>query len=134
MSSQWLRYIGGKLAKGVITFINMVSLANHDFPYHDYHEDTTTGAYQSYTVGANNKDGIGLQKKFFVSKATLLMCTEDVYVKFNHADNVVNTFLADTYYTIPFNVIRIMYADVDVAGTIYIWTAGVLPQEVRTPE
>lgn len=123
-----------KLERGIITFINAVFLANKDYPYEDYHEDTTLGTYQRYSVGDNNKLGKGTQHKLFVAKSTLILCTEDVYIKFNNANNVVNTLLADTFYEFDHNIYAIYYADVDVAGTIYIWVEGVHPQEGRSPE
>jgi len=109
-------------------------MANRDYPYHDYHSDTTTAIYQTYTVGEKNIDREGDQKKLFVSKSLLIMATTDTYVKFNHSGNVVKTLLANNWYEQKHNITRIMYAYVDEAGTIYIEPEGVLPNEQRDAE
>ena len=54
----------------------MVTLAHQDFPYHDYHTDTTTGVYQNYTVGENNLDGDGTQNKRFIERSGQGSCNE----------------------------------------------------------
>ena len=127
-------YVVARLKRGIITFIGMVTLAHRDWPYHDYETETTTSAYISYRVGKNNKQASGDQHKFFTSKSTLIYCTTNSYVIFNHDNNVVQTILASTWYEFMGNIFFIQYAYVTSAGTIYIYTEGVLPQEARRPE
>lgn len=129
-----LEYLVGRLKRGLITFIGMVTLAHHDFPYHDFETTTTTAAYQIYRVGVNNKSASGDQHKFFVAKSTLIFCTTNSYVIFNHDNNVVQTILANTWYEFMTNIYQIQHAWVQAEGTIYIYTEGVLPHEARRPE
>lgn len=129
-----LDYIAGRINRGVITFINMVTLANRSLPYHDYHSDTTTSTYQVHIVGENNQLGRGDQHKLFVSKSTLIFCTTQSYIKLNSAENVVQTLLANTWYEFLSDVSRVHYAYVSAEGTIYIYTEGIDPKEGRRPE
>lgn len=129
-----LDYIIGRLKRGVITFIGMVSLAHRDYPFHDYASDTTTSVYQTYRVGENNRGKRGDQMKLFTSKSLLIFCTTNTYVKFNHANNVIQTLLANTWYEFMSNIYAVHYAYVADAGTIYLYPEGVLPQEARRPE
>lgn len=129
-----LDYILGRLQRGVITFINAVTLAHRDWPYHDFETATTTSTYQTYRVGENNDDGKGDQHKLFLSKSLLIYATTNSYVKFNHADNVVITILANTWYTFMSNIYAVHYRYVSAEGTIYLYPEGVLPQEARRPE
>ena len=112
----------------------MVILTNRDYPYHDYHSDTTTATYQTYTVGEKNIDREGDQKKLFISKSLLIMATTNTYIKLNHSGNVIITLLANNWYEFKSNIIRVMYAYVQEAGTIYIIPEGVLPDESRDAE
>ena len=129
-----LEYIYGRIVRGIIAFVNIVTLAHRDWPYHDSHNDTMTAAYQTYRVGQNNMGLSGDQTKFFVSKSPLIYATQDFYTKLNHANNVVTTRLANTWYTLQSNIYQIHYAYVDTEGTIYIECEGVLAQEARRPE
>ena len=129
-----LEYIVGRLKRGLITFIGMVSLAHRDWPYHDYEQTTTTAAYKTYLVGANNRGGEGDQMKFFTSKSLLIFCTTNTRVKFNHADNVVFTLLANTWYEFMSNIYAVHFTRFAEDGIIYIYAEGVLPQEARRPE
>lgn len=127
-------YIRGRIDRGVIAFINMVTLSHHDYPFHDYETGTTAVSHKSYVVGDNNLAGD--QKKRFVSKDTLIMCTEDCHVHFNDSENVEIDLLAGVWYTFLVNIFMIWYSrDIGVdSGTICIYTEGVLPQEARRPE
>ena len=129
-----LEYIVGRLKRGLITFIGMVSLAHRDWPYHDYEKAATTSAWQSYEVGDNNKSRSGDQHKFFVSKSTLIFCTTNARVIFNHDNNVVQVILANTWYEFMTNIYFIQYQYISEAGDIYIYTEGVAPNEARRPE
>ena len=109
-------------------------MANRDYPYHDYHSDTTTSTYQSYRVGEKNIDREGDQKKLFVSKSLLIMATTDTYIKLNHGGNVIITLLANNWYEFKSNITTVYYAYVSAEGTIYIIPEGVLPNEQRDAE
>lgn len=112
----------------------MVTLANRDYNYHDYHTDSYAGVWESYLVGENNMEGLGSQKKLFISKSTLIYATTAVNVKFNHSENVIIGLLANTWYEFKSNIRMVYYARQATSGTIYIYSEGVLPQEARTPE
>lgn len=130
----YLDYVMGRLKRGIITFVNMVTLAHRDFPYHDYEEGSTAVAHKHYVVGNNNL--AGSQKKRFVSKSTLIHCDQDSHVHFNHSGNVEIPIVANTWYTFMSNIHAIWYGrDVgEATGTMKITVEGVLPQEARTPE
>ncbi|TKJ36871.1 hypothetical protein CEE36_11330 [candidate division TA06 bacterium B3_TA06] len=129
-----LDYIVGRMKRGVITFIGMVSLAHRDWPYHDHHSDTTTVVYQPYVVGENNIPGDGDQFKRFVAKSTLIFCTTNTRVIFNNSNNVFQTLLANTWYEFMTNIHQMFYRYSTEAGSILIYVEGVLPQEARRPE
>lgn len=129
-----INYIAARLKKGIITFVNMVSLAHRDFPYHDYHTDTTEVTYQTYRVGENNYEASGDQHKLFVSKSLLVLATTAADLKFNHANNVEITILANNFYEFKSNIYQVHYKYDSEAGTIYLYPEGVLPQESRRPE
>lgn len=126
-------YLVEKLRSGIITFVNMVTLANRDYPYEDFETATTTAAYQAYTVGENNYHSHGDQHKLFVSKSTLIHVTTNTYVRFNNANNVPNTLAANNFYEFKSNIKAIYYAYVAEEGTICIYCEGVLPEEQRSP-
>ena len=112
--------------------IKAIFSANRDYPYHDYHSATTKVTYQGYSVGENNIGKDGTQAKLFVSKSTLILATTNTYIKLNSSNNVVQTLLANNYYTFKSNVRQIFYAYVQEEGTIYIHVEGVLPDEARS--
>lgn len=112
----------------------MVTLAHRDYPYHDFETATMTAAYQTYRVGENNRGLRGDQHKLFVSKSLLVYATQNAYVRFNHASNVIQTILANTWYEFMSNIYAVHFAYVQTAGTIYLYPEGVLPQEARRPE
>lgn len=120
--------------RGIIAFVNIVTLAHRDWPYHDFETATTTEAYQTYAVGENNLGRNGDQTKRFVSKSLLIFCTTNSYVVFNNRSNVVQTLLANTWYEFMSNIYVVHYAYVTSEGTIYLQPEGVLPQEARRPE
>ena len=107
---------------------------NHDFPYHDYETDTTAVLDKTYIVGENNK--LQGQKKLFVSKSTLIICTEACHVHFNEAANVMINIIANVPYTFYSNIHAIYYGRTQgqASGTMHIYVEGVLPQEARRPE
>lgn len=129
-----LDYIASKIRSGVIAFVNMVSLANRDYPYHDYHDDTMTDERQIYRVGENQIGRNGDQHKQFVSKSTLILATTNALVTFNNSRNVVQTLLANNYYEFKSNIHMILYEYESAEGTIYIHCEGIAPNEARRPE
>lgn len=129
-----LNYIVSKLKTGIITFLNIVTLANRDYPYHDFHSATTTSTYKPYYVGEKNLDASGDQHKLFISKSLLIMATTDTRVKFNHSDNVFLALLANNWYEFKSNIVSVFYRYATEAGTIYIYPEGVLPNEQRDAE
>ena len=78
--------------------------------------------------------GKGDQKKLFLSKSLLVFCTTNTYVRFNNANNVIFTILANTWYEFMSNIYAVHHAYVADAGTIHLYPEGVLPQEARRPE
>lgn len=129
-----LDYIRGRINRGIIAFVNIVTLANWDLPFEDQLKDTTTAAQQTYIVGTNNRIGRGDQHKLFVSKLTPIFCTTDTYVIFNSAENTPHYLRANTWYNFKINIYAITYYWVASEGTIYAHFGGVLPQEARRPE
>lgn len=119
---------------GTIEFINMLTLANRDYPYHDYHIVEDGSEPDFYQVGANNRLGNADQHKFFVSKSTLIYSDVACTVRFNNTENVAIAILANTWYTFYSNISSIYTSVIATGGTIYFWFEGVLPQETRNPE
>jgi len=110
------------------------SLANWDLPYHDYHHADEDSTDRSYRVGENNIGQGRDQKKLFVSKCTLIYCTEDTTIHFNNANNVAVTILANTWYTFYFNVYSLTHAAITEGKDLYVYTEGVLPEETGVAE
>ena len=129
-----LQYIEGRLKRGLIAFIGLVTLAHRDWPYHDHHSDTTALTYGRYVVGENNIPGDGDQFKRFVAKSTLIFCSTNTRVIFNNSNNVFQTLLANTWYEFMTNIHQIFYRYSTEAGSILIYVEGVLPNEARRPE
>ena len=129
-----LDYIYGRIRRGIITFVNIVTLANWELPYEDHMNDTTTAVKQTYRVGTNNQLGDGDQMKLFTSKLTPIFCTTDTYVVFNNVNNVPHYLRANTWYNFKINIYAIHYYYVSDAGTIYAHFGGVKPQEAGRPE
>jgi hypothetical protein len=125
-----------KLKTGVITFINAVTLANRDYPYHDYTSYNEQSTDTKYMVGANQLHGHGDQRKPFVSKSTLIFATDDFYVYFNNQNNVAVTILADTWYEFKSNIYQVFWLHIgeDDTYSLYLYFEGVLPNEQRSPE
>lgn len=126
-------YFVEKLHSGLITFINMVTLANRDYPYHDSHSDTMTADYQAYIVGSNNIGGQGDQKKLFVSKSTLIDATTDANIRLNNSNNVIIPLRANNFYEFKSNIKVVYYEYDSEEGNIHIKCEGVLPEEQRSP-
>jgi len=125
-------YFVDKLRSGIITFVNMVTLANRDYPYHDYETATMKATKQSYRVGENNRTGEGTQGKLFVSKSTLIYATQNAYININSSENVDQLILANNFYEFDSNIVSVDYRYVTIEGIIYIWVEGVLSSESRS--
>lgn len=129
-----LNYIVEKLKSGVITFINAVILANRDLPYHDYWDNDGWADTGSYVVGMNNLNAHGSQRKLFTSKSTLIFCTEDAVVWFNHSNNVNILILANTWYEFKSNIYQVFWNAITQGKYLYLYFEGVLPNESRSAE
>jgi len=127
-----LNYIVTKLQSGIITFINAVTLANRDYPYHDFHTDTMKVTQEHFRVGENNRGRDGSQTKLFTSKSTLIIATTNAYVTFNSSNNVEDLLLANNFYEFKSNIRNIFYRYATEEGTIYIHVDGVLGDEARS--
>lgn len=124
-----------RLESGLITFINAVTLANREYPYHDYHVFDENSTIDTYVVGQNQIDAHGNQSKRFVSKSTLIHSTVDTHVHFNDSKNVAVTILASTWYEFKSNIWQV-FTDIPSDEDVYIkfYFEGVLPNEARSPE
>jgi hypothetical protein len=131
-----LNYLVTKLESGLITFINAVTLANRDYPYHDYKHVDEDCTDTKYMVGANQLHGHGDQRKPFVSKSTLIFATENVTVYLNSINNVAIDILADTWYEFKSNIYQVFWIYSGQAETwdIYFYFEGVLSNEQRGAE
>jgi hypothetical protein len=131
-----LNYIVEKLKSGVITFINAVTLANRDYPYHDYHYVNEECTDTKYSVGHNQVHGHGDQRKLFVSKSTLIYSTVDIVVYFNNKNNVAIDILASTWYEFKSNIYQVFwnYGGQAEEWDIYFYFEGVLSNEQRGTE
>jgi hypothetical protein len=129
-----LNYLVEKLKSGVLTFVNATINANRDMPYHDYqHVDEQTSGL-SYIVGDNQIKSVGDQRKRFVSKSTLILCTEDTTLRFNSPNNVGITILASTWYEFKSNIYVVFLTAITDGKDLYLYFEGTLPQEARSPE
>lgn len=124
-----LDYIVNKLKAGIITFVNAVILANHDYPMHDYKEYAAASAPANYVVGTDNMNGS--QKKLFVSKSTLVHCDTAVTLRWNDSRNVLQDIVANTWYTFRANIRSVLVVTIGAGGTLRMYFEGVLPEEVR---
>jgi len=107
---------------------------NYDFPYHDYKEFTDADDGTNYTVGDANVAAHGSQRKRFVSKSTLLICTGAATVRFNHASNVLMTLIANAPYTFVSNIHTLIIGTIAAESTLYAYFEGVLPEDAGRPE
>jgi hypothetical protein len=123
-----------KIESGLITFINMVTLANRDYPYHDYIAFTPQSTKFAYVVGQNQTVGHGDQRKLFVSKSTLIYSTEDQTIHLNNMNNVAIVILASTWYEFKSNIYQVFVTTPAASQYIKFYFEGVLPQEARNPE
>jgi len=128
-----LNYVVEKLKSGVITFVNMVTLANRDYPYHDT-QVVSTGDVGVYVVGDNNVNAHGNQSKRFVSKSTLIMSTAAIDIYFNDSKNVAVSLVAGVWYEFKSNIWQVFYDLTDIGEVVlYLYFEGVLPNEARSP-
>lgn len=124
-----LNYIVSKLKAGVITFINAVILANHDYPLHDYKKIEDGSEPTAYAVGTDNRNGD--QRKLFVSKSTLVYSDVACTLRWNNDRNVTQDIIANTWYTFRANIRSVHVITIATDGTLYLYFEGVLPEEVR---
>jgi hypothetical protein len=123
-----------KLESGLITFINAVTLANRDLPYHDMTYASSGTTDDHYVVGQNNIDAHGNQSKRFVSKSTLVYSTADTTIRFNDSKNTVIVILGGVWYEFKSNIWQVFYAIPTGEDMLLFYFEGVLPDEARSPE
>jgi len=109
-------------------------LANYDLPYHDYYHADVESTVNAYTVGTNNMGQGRDQKKRFVSKSTLIYCTEATTIHFNNSNNVAIAILANTWYTFYSNIYSINHALISQGNNLYVYFEGVLPEDCGIAE
>jgi len=126
-----LNYVVEKLKAGIITFINAVTLANREYPMHDYVSIADGSEPTRHVVGSGNMAAGGDQKKLFISKSTLVFCTTNAVVRFNNANNVAQTLLANTWYEFYQNMHTLIVDTIAEGGVLYAHFEGVLPSEGR---
>jgi hypothetical protein len=116
-------------------FIPETRNMNRDYPFYDCKVEEITTAVSSYAVGHNQVNAHGDQRKKFVSKSTLVYCTEDAYLIFNNSKNVANYILANTWYEFKSNVYEVFYCTVQAqSAVIKLYFEGTMPAEARSPE
>ena len=126
-----LNKIASMIQTGVIQFINLVGLANYDYPLHDYHAFADGAEPTAYQVGKSNMASGGDQKKLFTSKSTLLFSDVVCTVRFNNANNVLITLLANTWYEFYQNIHTLIVVAIGSDGTLYAYFEGTKPEECR---
>jgi len=123
--------IASMIQTGVIQFINLVGLANRDYPLHDYHMFEDGDEPIAYIVGTDNRNVGGDQKKLFTSKSTLLFSDVACTVRFNNANNVLQDILANTWYEFYQNIHTLIVVTIATDGTLYAYFEGTKPEECR---
>lgn len=119
---------------GIIRFLNIVTLANRDYPYHDFvtYEDGEEPI--AYRVGTNNQAVQGDQSKLFVSKSTMILSDVECTVRFNHTANTPITIRASVQYEFMSNIVMVYVSAIATGGYIDLGFEGVLPDESRDAE
>lgn len=130
----FLSYIVEKIKYGSIEFINMLTLANRDYPYHDFESIADTEEPVLYQVGKNNQLGNNDQRKLFVSKSTAIYSGVECTIRLNSPANVAITVLAGIPLNLESNIKAVYVSAIGAGGTLYMWFEGVLPQETRISE
>lgn len=124
----------GRVKVGIWQFWRLVGSMNREYPYHDTHMVTSQSTVLIYIVGDNQIGAHGTQRKLFVSKSTLIMCTEDTHVHFNSPNNVAIPILANTWYEFKSNIEAVYCTAIGADKGLYLYFEGVLPEEARSPE
>lgn len=114
-------------------FLGLFIGANRDYPYHDYKAYDDGDEPVFYQVGESNRDEHGDQFKLFVSKSTLIYSDVACTLRFNSANNVTQTIVANTWYTFESNIKAVYVVTIGTDGTLYMYFEGVLPEETRAP-
>lgn len=124
----------GKVKVGVWQFWRLVGSMNREYPYHDCAHFDEADTVLFYFVGHNQANTRGNQKKLFVSKSTLILCTEATTVRFNNANNMAVPILANTWYEFKSNIHTVHTVAITQGEDLYLYFEGVLPEEARSPE
>lgn len=110
------------------------SLANRDYPYHDYESIDDGSEPVAYQVGKNNRDAHGSQMKLFTSKSTLIFSDVACTIRLNSTENVTIAINANTWYEFLSDIYMVYVVTIGTGGTLQMYFEGVLPEETRTPE
>jgi len=126
-----LSKIASLVNTGVIQFLNLVGLANRDYPLHDYHMFVDGEEPTHHIVGTGNMANAGDQKKLFTSKSTLLYATADCTIRLNNSNNVAIAILAGVWYEFYQNVHTLFVDVIGINGYLYAYFEGTKPEECR---
>ena len=129
-----LSEIQALIERGINQFVAICINANRDLPFHDYHVVETPTSTGMYVVGSNNIDGVGDQKKYFVSKSTLFYSDGDMDIHLNSHNNILITLLADTWYEFKSNIHSVFWDGGRNATYFKMYFEGVMYHEARRPE
>lgn len=121
------------IERGINQFIAICTNANRDLPFHDYYDTDGYADTGHYVVGANQNIRDGDQKKFFVSKSTLLRSTTDTTIRFNNQNNIPVYLAANTYFEFKSNIHELFWDITQREGDIFMWFEGVMYNEGRRP-
>jgi len=122
---------------GFWQFWRIVTDTNRDLPFNDYVDNALTALPFFYPVGDSQRMAHGDQKKYFVSKSTLIMATVNTHVTFNNTNNVEDFLLAGVWYEFKSNIFSVNVVDAAQPGeddAIYMYFEGVMTDEARRPE
>lgn len=129
-----LNYIATKIKNRIITFINVVTLANREYPYEDFVTIDDGEEPTVYQVGEHNRRPDGSQSKLFVAKSTLMLSDVACTVRFNDARSVTHTLRANQMYEFMQNIWTVHVVTIATGGYLDIHCEGVLSDEARRAE
>ena len=122
------------LEAGLWKVVKVIIGANREFPYHDFKTLDDGDEPVVYQVGKTQVDLQGDQKKFFVSKSTLIISDVTCTIRFNSTDNAPITIRPNIYYEFLSNISKVYVSAIGTGGYIDMAFEGVLPQETRDAE
>lgn len=126
-----LNKLASMIETRIIKFVNFCTLVNRDIPLHDYKAFEDGDEPTKHVVGSSNMANASDQKKLFTSKSTLLFATGECTVRFNNANNVAVTILANTWYEFYQNVHTLIVDAIASQAVLHCYFEGTLPEECR---